>query len=157
IDFTGVFVPTDVSWRRQLAALGATRLSRDNQKLLGISAFTTHILKALVIAMTYRAHAPDRSGLVPHRRVAIDVKTEASLVQTIATAWKLQVGVSSFMSLKQALSQRLVEIKALAGQLTKFTEADADRRLADIEFVHFNFLECCTVGVEAFDDATSST
>src|ERR1035438_2490916 len=46
LDFTAVFVPTDLIWSEQLKSLGSG-LDEQAVRLLGNAAFTTHILKAL--------------------------------------------------------------------------------------------------------------
>jgi hypothetical protein len=51
IDFIAVFVAADVSWGAQLSALGRNKLPQHATDLLGLAAFTSHVMIALIEAM----------------------------------------------------------------------------------------------------------
>src|SRR5689334_745073 len=54
VDFTGVFVATDISWSEQLSALGHGKLEPATQTLLANASFTTHVLRSVVVSFQQR-------------------------------------------------------------------------------------------------------
>ena len=154
IDFSAVFVATDVSWGRQVQSLGYGKLEPEIHKLFGIAAFTTHVLRSLVTAMLYRARPIESPTLVHHRRVSLDQEGEVNLSSELAKVWKLQPTLPSLLSLKQSLSARLLTIREQAGQEAYDSPADRSSRLRAHSFLHMHFLESVIAGIELFDDAT---
>lgn len=154
IDFTGVFIATDVSWGRQVQSLGYGKLEPDIHKLFGIAAFTTHVLRSLITAMLYRARPIESLQLTSHRRVELDQLGEMDLSTALAKAWKLQPTLPSLLSLKQSLSGRLLAIRELAGQEAYDSRIGSGNRVREHPFLHMHFLESAVAGIELFDDAT---
>ena len=85
IDYTGVFIPADVSWGAQLESLGYGVLSAANHRTLSIAAFTTHVLGSLAdafLSRTLRSFKARKSASA--RFVALRTNEEAELVKTIS-------------------------------------------------------------------------
>jgi hypothetical protein len=150
IDFTGVFIATDINWSEQIRALGHGELDQESHKLLAIATFTTHVLRAAIVAMMDRietSHVP-----FPHRRVHLPIEKEETIAVGICKSWHLKDTIPSLLGVKQSLTQRLLSIRELASrEVTKGINGRADR-LADERFLHLHFLQSCAVAVELFDD-----
>lgn len=152
IDFTGVFVAADVSWRAQLEALGQRALSPEITRVLGLAAFTTHVLIALLETMQDCTNSELRS-MPTLRRHYIDLtkELEATLVSQLSTNWKLVPLIGSLHGLKLALRNRLSEISELGRREAARGEEKASETLSDRDFIHLGFLEAVIFGVEAFN------
>jgi hypothetical protein len=115
IDFTGIFVPADVSWGAQLSALGNNKLSPKVVELLGLSAFTSHVLIALIEAM--RDCTAERQVVVSslaEKYVSLTKADEVELCQQIAANWQLSPVLPTFYGVKLALRERLSEIAQIS-------------------------------------------
>lgn len=150
VDFTGVFVPADRAWGAQVASLGEGVLSEEHRNLIGRCALTTHVLRALVLAMEYRAH-PDKAGVTPHRRVHITEADEAELVMSVSDPWSITPRVPSFFGLKQALSARLSDLEKLVSAEKVHGAEGRSERLASTDFLHLHFLPAASLAIESFD------
>ena len=144
IDFAGVFVPTDISWSGQLTSLGGRGTPADLSSLFGISAFSTHVLRALTTAMG--------NELQLGHWVPVDERQprliEADLASAIADAWELSLPIASIRGLRAALTARLTELWSLASQENLRGEAGRGERLASQRFLHLDFL---AASAEAID------
>jgi hypothetical protein len=152
IDFTGVFIATDLAWGAQVAALGGGRLDSETHRLLAEAAFTTHVLRSLVISILYRIKREVEPGTIPFKRIEMSDHLEATLAREIAESWYLQPTIPSLLSVKQALSLRLAKIKEIASREVVSGEGGRQDRLAAIDFLHLDFLHASSVATEKFDD-----
>jgi hypothetical protein len=150
IDFTGVFIATDISWGEQIAALGNNRLDPDSHRQLSIATFTTHVLRALVMSMTDRV-GPSPAEF-PYRRVDLSLKLESTLVSHLCRAWRIESEVMTLLSLKHALSARLSDIRELASREAMLGMDGRFVRLASDDSLHLHFLQSCSTAIELFDD-----
>lgn len=155
INFTGVFVATDVSWREQINALGEGCLSPDQNTQLSIATFTTHVLRALITSMEYRAHSPLRPGAVPHRRVALSKEDETRIVKELAGPWNLSPTLPSLLSLKYSLSSRLSDIRKIAAASSWQTTAEIAKSIQNLPYLHLDFITAAELATEVFDDVTT--
>jgi hypothetical protein len=154
IDFTGVYVATDVSWGRQIQSLGYGKLASDLQQLFGAAAFTTHVLRSFVTAMAYRVRTSDRDARSPYRRVPLDTDAEVTLATSLAQAWKLSPSLPSLLSLKHSLTARLLSIREQAGIEAYGTVEGRADRLGSSAYLHMHCLDSVGAGIELFDDVT---
>jgi hypothetical protein len=133
IDFTGVFIPTDLSWGQQIEALGEGKLDSDTHRLLSKAVFTTHVLRALTVAMLNRITNSIRQGIVPFRRVKAEKRRRPSSQNK---SRGLHLG---------SLFQSLLGIKyAYKAQAFKMATGDymglrAAQRLAEISWMQYAF------------------
>ena len=155
IDFTGVFIATDVSWGRQVQSLGYGKLTSELQNLFGTAAFTTHVLRSLVIAMLHRTRAATVNAHAPYRRLVLEERNEVDLVRSISRVWRLTPTLPSLVSLKHALSERLVLIREQAGAEAYGDPGSRDARLSEIPYLHLHFLDAVLAAIELFGDATN--
>lgn len=153
IDFTGVFVATDVSWGAQLSALGQGQLDEESHRVLGIAAFTTHVLRALVIAMQNRVHGlPDSAIAGPHRRVALPPEKEVRMVKHMAESLYLKPALLTLLAMKQSLTRRMADIHTFANKEIVLGLSERKERVAALSYAHLHFLTSLSVCTEAFED-----
>lgn len=152
IDYTGVFIPADISWSEQVKSLGHGKLRQQDCALLGKAAFTTHVLGALVDAMITRID-PCQSAAYEHRRVSLSDVAEAEMVAELSIAWYLSPQLPRLISLRSALQTRLSEIAIAASQEEILGLAGRDQRLGDAKHLHLHFQYASSVAVAAFNEA----
>jgi hypothetical protein len=151
IDFTGVFIATDISWGEQIKSLGHGRLDDNSHKLLAVSTFTTHVLRSLVIAMLHRKRGTP-PPLYSHRRINISAEHEERLALQLANDWRMDEAVPTLLFLKQSLTRRLSTIREIASREALLGDEGRTQRLASMPFLHLHFLQSCSLAVEYFED-----
>ncbi len=151
VDFTGIFVATDISWSQQLSALGHGRLEPDTQRLLANASFTTHALRSLIIAFQQRCGSPDSSRPRTISRVHLAAESHTAVVRDIAAAWHLSGIGASLFALRQALTKRLSDIRELASKEVLLGLAGRNERLAANHTLHLHFLSAAGIAIEAFE------
>jgi hypothetical protein len=142
VDFVGVFIPTDVSWSKQIESLGFHKLQPDFQALFADAAFTTHVLRRLVQAMEYEV---ERNRYINF--------PEAEIVRLLCSAWHFDRNCASFSALRHLLTIRSNEVHAIAKKEAILGENGREERIAHISFLHSSLLACVSLAVELFDDA----
>lgn len=116
VDYSGVFVPTDVAWDRQLRALGGAGLTDDYVRPLVAAIFTTHTLRAVASCLRYRVLP--RSGACRNvRRLDLSRADEAEMSRAIAQSLHMELPIASLSGVIAALSGRL-------GMLTQFANSE---------------------------------
>lgn len=152
IDYTGVFIPADISWRQQLDS-AISRIQDDGQRtLLSSAAFAIHILHAIAETMYFRvSQAPDEI-IAPFKRCVIDKKEEAIIVNEIANVFHTNPSIPTFLSLKHSLRARLAEIKLIANKTAQTREGYSLSNFAESPFLFVDALSAAGFAVEVFDD-----
>ncbi|MCL4553362.1 MAG: hypothetical protein M1305_07425 [Candidatus Marsarchaeota archaeon] len=152
IDFTGVFIATDPSWAAQIQMVGGWQVEQKYRRILTTAAFTTNVLRRLIVTMEYRAHPPDDPILVSHLRVGLNQEAEAQLVRGLAGPWGIKPELPSLLSLKYALSARLMEIHSLRRKEELLDPAGRAERFAAVGWLHLPLLQSATLAVDLFED-----
>lgn len=153
VGFTGVFIATDLGWGKQISLLGANTLEPVHRALLGVSAFTTHVLRSLTSAMDYSIRRAHVDGTDESSHVRIDQQREAEVARQLAHSWHITEPVGSLNSLKYALGRRLNSIRALPSREHIQGSTGRGERLAAIEYLHIPFTEATVLGIDIFNDA----
>ncbi len=154
IDYTGVFVPTDRTWSRQLEGIGEG-LSDEHRALFGTAAFTTHMLKALVGAMHHRVRGPEPSQ-VAHRRVNLPPGGEEEICGAVAKTWMLGEQIGTFERLAEALEDRLSDLDTIAqNEVLRGTEGRG-QRLADLGYLGLQFVTASMSLIKRFDNVVGA-
>lgn len=155
IDYTGIFVATDISWGVQLQLLRDRRLPDLARGVLACAAFSTHVLRAFIQALLFRVGRGGGSaeGEVSWRRAKLSPSAEVSLVCAIARAWHLRPEVSTLESLRTSLTLRLSEIASLAAREALLPSPQVGERLYDLVWLHLPFLQSLVLAIELFDEA----
>jgi len=151
VDFTGVFIATDIAWGEQLQALGDGRIAPDVQKRFSIATFTTHVFRCLVNTFMTRK-LPDKPGSAGYRRIAINAAREREIAVGLCKEWHLADIVPSFLSVRHALSTRLSAIKQLIAREALVGSRKSGAGLLDPGFLFLDFIQGCTNAIELFDD-----
>lgn len=151
IDYTGIFVPTDRTWSRQVEGVGEG-LSDEHRALFGTAAFTTHMLKALVGAMHHRVRGPEPRE-VPHRRVELSPTDEEDMCAAAAKAWILPGPVGTFEALAEVLEDRLTHLDATAQNEVLRGPEGRGQRLAALRYLGLQFVNASMNLIERFDNA----
>jgi hypothetical protein len=148
IDYTGVFIPTDIAWEDQLQNLGFRHLPEADRQKLCIAAFSAHVFHALVGAFTTRLERNHPGTGVRHRRVTLSTDDETRIVQEIARDSDLEPSVHSLHALKYAARARIGEIWQIAVR-----SGSTNEKLSEIAFLNFHFLKQAGFAIEVFNDA----
>jgi len=148
VRFTGVYIPTDVNWDKQIAALGLGRVDSKIRDCLSVTAFTTHVLRSLAQSM-------DEAIPMPSDPDAL--KRYCQAVTQISEEWQLDRPAKSFQSLRYSMRSRLNDLHRLAGQL-QFTNAEEARSLvASTRWLHQNFLELSSFAIDVVNDLVGNS
>jgi hypothetical protein len=151
IDFTGVFIATDVSWGEQLKSLGHGKLDEATHKLLSIATFTTHVLHAVVSAMEHRVSGYDDVARLI-KRVSLSRTDEAAFVTYVARAWHLDGILPTLSGLRLSLTRRLLQVREIASKEALLGADQRSQRLETHAFLHLHFLRGAAVAIELFDE-----
>lgn len=152
IDYTGVFIPADISWRQQLDSTNSRIQDKDQRLLLSNAAFATHILQAIVETMYYRlSKAPD--GIVaPFKRCNLDKKNESIIVNEISKVFKTTPSIPTLLSLKHSITTRLTDIKTIINKISSTKDKLELNNFSEYQFLFIDPLSAAGSAVEIFDD-----
>jgi hypothetical protein len=149
IDYTGVFMPADVSWREQVAAIGEA-LPAATEALFSYAAFCTTVLHSLVDVALWRTR-PSEVTASAFRRVQLTRENEQSLVERVTQSWALPTDVPSLLSLKHRLRARLAGLPILANRIS-MGESPLDLNQSDQVFLGLEVISAASTFIEVFDD-----
>jgi hypothetical protein len=148
VTFTGVFIGSDRAWEGQLGSVGGRALDQQSRSVFAAAAFTTHVLRALVDAASYRFYVEtEKSGR------AMEASYEADVVSSIGQTWSLTLAIRSMLGLKRSLSDRLVQIGQLASQTAAMAHDNDRSRLLANPILHVPYLPAVLFGIDILDDA----
>ncbi|HZR78712.1 MAG TPA: hypothetical protein VFA58_05855 [Chthoniobacterales bacterium] len=153
VDYTGVFIPTDIAWEDQLKNLGFRHLEETERQQLCVAAFSAHVFHAIIGAFINRLDRFYPGNGVPHRRVRLTENDETTIVKEIAGNNHLTPSVNSLRALKYAVRARIGEIWEIATREINCESATRSKRFAQLPFLSFHFLKQAGFAVEVFNDA----
>ena len=151
ISFTGVFVATDINWNEQVKSLGDGRLDAETHKQFAKAAFTSEILQSLVESMLYRAGRLNVAVAAMHRRVPLDHRSEEAIAKELIASWHIDRAIPTFEGVHFALARRLSQIRVMASQEAARSLNGRGDRIANIRFLHLDFLAAAAVAVDIFN------
>jgi hypothetical protein len=146
VKYSGIFISSDISWSRQLSALGYGRLSGPNHKTLVLACFTTHVVHSVVQAMIARSTAPG------FRSVKLSVENESALSRQFAELLRLSPALPTLLSVKQSLRMRLSQIRVIANQGSLDNQDNFTAKLMQLEYLHLDFLDVSATLTTLFND-----
>lgn len=118
IDFVSVFIAADRSWHGQLISLSKQISDNRTAELLGMSAFTTHIFKAIISTfIDWEGLTRHRSSVVSQLLPKLDQSKEREICEHLAELWMLRPRANTFVEMRTALSKRLADIGVLRNQV----------------------------------------
>jgi hypothetical protein len=149
IEFSGIFVPFDRSWRAQLDALGGTQIAAREHSLLELAAFGTHVYRGALTAFMSRIST--QPALRKHRRVEFTPAQHAELATQLYRSWGLPKGPKSLLGVRSALSERLTAIGEWGKRIASGDTRDWGRFLGDYGWVFANFLDGITAAIDVWE------
>ncbi len=157
VEFTGIYVPSDIAWGEMVKALSAS-LDETTTGLISTAAFVTNVLQSVVIAMQSRVHvsSPALTDVAFKHASCSPDKLEKAIVE-IADLWKLTIRSLSFDGLANALGHRLIDIKRQATLLAFTPGLSADEVSRRMPYIGLPLVECVSEAVRYFDQAIDET
>lgn len=152
IEFTGVFIPFDRSWRAQIDALGRFHAPGPEHSVLGGAAFTTHVYRALVSAFISRASS--YTSFREFRRVSLNPRQQAELSGQLYACWDLPNGPRSLLGVRAALGNRLTSIGALGKRMAVEGQGTSLSQRDGYSFLYSPFLEGVGAALDAWEATT---
>lgn len=153
IDFTGIFVPADITWGAMVDSLGGPGVPQDCKAQLGEAAFGINVLLALTDVFAARLEYRKGHVAAGYRTVERPANLE-ELISTIAANWRLAITSLSFRGISTALRQRLSDLYAAARRFS-FQETKTLQTLnQDIPYLDLNVFQAVEFAVNEFDEAT---
>jgi hypothetical protein len=153
IAYTGVFIPTDISWGRQLDMLSRAGFSREHATPFVSAAFTTSVLKAFVAGVAQRVGRSESGGEASetYRPLELSTADEALLAVDVAAGWDLTLRLPSLAGLLSALSVRLQRLHMTAGRERLLDAAGRSERLANQAELHLDLVTACSGLLDALE------
>ncbi|MCC4115349.1 hypothetical protein LLG90_08320 [Aromatoleum toluclasticum] len=152
VTYSGVFIASDISWSKQLNALGYGKLSEQNHRTLVLACFTTHVIHAVLETMAARANSK-----FEYRAVTLSGDQEALLARELAAALRVKPEIPSLLAVRQALRNRLSEIRVLANSCSLLLHEQCSERLASLDYLHLDFLDICSNICATFNEAVGES
>lgn len=145
-NYLGVFIPADRNWHGQLKAVQDYSKDEEDVRTIGVAAFTTHVLKALVNTFQdISEFATSKiSGPLQGELVTLTAEQERDLARQIAKAWQLELLTASWLGLQTSLSQRLVKIGSIRNGLNIMGRS----LIKDNDFLFLDYRESVRFAVE---------
>ena len=130
IKFTGVFIPSDIAWSKQLETFSRWGLPEDLSGAIFEASFTASVLRYFAAAIHERFTRKVPSAWLNVPALDVDTSREAAIAEALAELWALNLRVPSLLGLRAAASERIVELGRTAAQLHRHpAESAIDDRL----------------------------
>ncbi|TXC88467.1 hypothetical protein [Paraburkholderia azotifigens] len=152
VKYSGVFIASDISWSKQLNSLGYGKLSGPNHRTLVLACFTTHVIHAVLETMAARANSE-----YAYRAVALSSGQEASLARELSVALRVKPEIPSLLAVRQALRNRLSDIRILANACSLLADEECSSKLASLDFLHLDFLDICSNICATFNEVVGES
>jgi hypothetical protein len=152
IDFSGVYIPADISWNQQLKYLGADRLPDRLRLRIEAATVTAHVLHAFISTALDRMNITDRSLRRLHLKLSDRV--EMQICETLAKRWKIALSAPTLLSLKHSLRGRGMDIWHQAITCASQGNSDNFSVLEAEPLLNFDFLSEVLYLIEVIDDYT---
>lgn len=152
IDYTGVFIPADISWRQQLDSANSRVQDNDQRVVLSNAAFSTHILQALTETMHFRISSSHEGSIASFKRCTISKEQEATIVNEIGRVFHTKPSIPTLLSLKHSITARLAEINLIAKRIAFSRDGYSTDNFSEYPFLFIDPLSTVGSAVEVFDD-----
>ncbi len=150
IDYTGIFVPSDVMWGAQVGSLGGNYLSDKAKNLLARSAFSTNVLDGFIESIMYRI-SKDNKGF---RKVVLNSDNERSFATLFSETARLNIPFNSIAAIKFSLADRRNKIYEIASKAEFVSDKKRNDFISDHDFLHIDYLATLINGIEVFNHIT---
>nr|WP_296770649.1 hypothetical protein [Rhodococcus sp. (in: high G+C Gram-positive bacteria)] len=156
VDYTGVFIPTDISWQSQLTSLTEGGLTSAEALLIVRASFTTSVLLACVTSLSYRNNRKTTSK-TGFRQIEISKISESDISDMLGGSWHLEVDIPSLTGLQFALRNRLSQLNSFANRELVLGITGRTERLSSAQSLHLSFLPCVSLFLDAVEIAIPET
>lgn len=124
VQFTGVFIPSDIAWSKQLQANSKSNLDPEIASQVFEASFTASVLRNFAAALHDRFATEVPQTWLGVKHVFLEPQREAEVAQALAALWGFKLRVPSLRGLRAAGAERIVEIGRLAARLHRAPEAE---------------------------------
>jgi hypothetical protein len=152
VKYSGVFIASDISWSKQLNSLGYGKLNEQNHRTFVLACFTTHVIHSVLETMASRANSKSA-----YRAVTLNGDQEALLARELASTLRVRPEIPSLLAVRQALRNRLSDIRVLANSCSLLPHEQCSERLASLDYLHLDFLDICSNICASFNEAVGES
>lgn len=156
IDFIGVYIPANAVWGSIL-----TKLSKQNQsidqpnwpRLMADAAFTTGVLMSITETLHFCTANQNEEY------IQFSKKQFKEIIKALSAQWKLSPESYSFLSLKHALSRRLIEIQQFSNLLINdfYDRHELEAQGKKMSYLGFPFLSMATNALNTINEISRDT
>lgn len=155
IDYSGIYVPSDIAWSEMVNSLGEGLIKRRWFELMAEAAFVTNVLLATVGTMSARIARREAGKELAYRGVVLAGEAQVELVRSLCAQWRLQPRALSLHAVADALGLRLLDIKRNADLLSQEHEISLDRLEERMPYLGLPLVESVAQAVSSFDRIAS--
>lgn len=127
VTFTGVFIPSDIAWSKQLEMFSKWNLPDETSAALFEASFTSSVLRHFANSLHERFTRQVPSTWLNIRQLTVEPAREALVAEALASLWSLHLRVPSLLGLRAAASERIVELGRIASSLHRNAEGESIR------------------------------
>lgn len=149
IDYTGVFIPTDITWTKQMRALSGAQMRAEDQSRFVKASFIHQVLRSFAGALSYCLVESEAGA--GYLQVSTSRSDQALLVRELADAWGLNVRIESPLGLKAALASVLSQIAVEANREREIGEEGRPERLSAIRALNVDLVPTLTEGLDRIE------
>jgi ABC-type branched-subunit amino acid transport system ATPase component len=117
VRFTGVFVPSDIAWSRQVESLESWNIPKEVASTLFEASFTASVLRNFAAAIHERLTRDIPKVWLNVATVSLSSTLQEQVARELATVWGLELRVPSFLGLRAAASERIAELGRVAATM----------------------------------------
>ena len=152
IDFTGIFVPADITWGAMVNSLGGPDIPEDCKAALGEAAFGINVLLAVTDVFASRLERREDRVSAAYRSVDKPSNLD-DLISAIALNWRLAINSLSFHGISTALRQRLSDLYAAARRFSFQKEQTLEALNQVIPYIDIGVFQALEFAVSEFNEA----
>jgi len=147
IRFTGVFVPSDIAWSRQVESLASWDIPEEVASTLFEASFTASVLRSFAAAIHERLTRDIPKTWLNLATVSLTPALQEQVARELAQVWGLELRVPSLLGLRAAASERI----AALGRLASAIHRSRDFALADAPNSGINLVSELTLGLDILE------
>jgi energy-coupling factor transporter ATP-binding protein EcfA2 len=117
VKFTGIFVPADISWNRQVAALEDWDVPSQVTADLFEASFVASVIRSFSASIHERLTRSVPQIWLNLAPLTLSPEEESAVARALADVWRLDLRIPSFLGLRAAASARIVELGNAASQI----------------------------------------
>lgn len=153
VSFTGVFIPTDINWQKQLKQYMLLNWDDASGEALVRANFNTTVFRALTSSLHQRVRSAEaeQTGKLGVTPLHLERQREVDLVTELARIWNLAVPIPSLLGVRAALSQRIRALASLALAEHRAPAKGRQERLSESGHLDVPLLEAITSVLDSLE------